>query len=176
MVLFNGNYGGGHGHVGWVLSATLNYIIVLEQNWLGGGWTYGGQKGGGGWEKVTKRKHNYDFPMVFVRPIFKKAASKPATTTKKITYNWRGRFTANSTIKVRRKPSLKGIVVNSGSWIYKNQWVDFVSVTKKDGYWWIKFKYPSNPNAGYFYCAVTKITDKQEKIKNEKYWGKIKWK
>lgn len=114
--------------------------------------------------------------MVFVRPIFKKAASKPATTTKKITYNWRGRFTANSTIKVRRKPSLKGIVVNSGSWIYKNQWVDFVSVTKKDGYWWIKFKYPSNPNAGYFYCAVTKITDKQEKIKNEKYWGKIKWK
>lgn len=32
MVLFNANYGGGHGHVGWVLSATLNYIIVLEQN------------------------------------------------------------------------------------------------------------------------------------------------
>ncbi|RMI83837.1 CHAP domain-containing protein, partial [Staphylococcus pseudoxylosus] len=91
-------------------------------------------------------------------------------------WNWSGRFTANTTIKVRRSAGLKGEIVDSGSWIYVNKWVDFVSITKKDGYWWIKFKYPTNPSAGYFYLAVCKITDKDEKIKNEKYWGEIKWK
>ena len=97
-----------------------------------------------------------------------------AGSKKKTTWNWKGRFTANTTIKVRKSPN--GTVVNKGSWIKANQWVDFVSVTKKSGYWWIKFKFPTNPKAGYFYCAVCKITDKNEKIKKEKYWGKIKWK
>lgn len=100
----------------------------------------------------------------------------PAGSSKKTTWDWKGRFTANTLIKVRKSASIKGTIVNKGSWIKANQWVDFVSVTKKDGYWWIKFKYPTNPNAGYFYCAVCKITDKNEKIKKEKYWGKIKWK
>ena len=101
-------------------------------------------------------------------------AKKPAT--KKITWAWKGRFTANTLIKVRRSPGLNGKQVPQSDWIKAGQWVDFVSVTKKSGYWWIKFKYPTNPGAGYFYCAVCKITDKQEKIKKEKYWGKIKWK
>lgn len=101
----------------------------------------------------------------------------PAGKSKKITWNWKGRFTPNTKIKVRKSPGLKGVIVDKGSWLKdKSDWVDFVSVTKKDGYWWIKFKYPTNPKAGYFYCAVCKITDKTEKIKNEKYWGKIKWK
>ena len=99
---------------------------------------------------------------------------------KKITWKWPGRFYPNASktgIKVRKNPGLKGKVVDKGSWLYtKDDWVDFISVTKKDGYWWIRFKYPTNPSAGYFYCAVCKITDKQEKIKKEKYWGKIKWK
>ncbi len=98
----------------------------------------------------------------------------PAGSKKKTTWNWSGRFTANTTIKVRKSPN--GTIVDKGSWIKSGQWVDFVSVTKKSGYWWIKFKFPTNPKAGYFYCAVCKITDKNEKIKNEKYWGKIKWK
>ncbi len=101
----------------------------------------------------------------------------PAGKSKKITWAWKGRFTPNTKIKVRKSPGLKGVIVDKGSWLKdKSDWVDFVSVTKKDGYWWIKFKYPTNPKAGYFYCAVCKITDKTEKIKNEKYWGKIKWK
>ena len=101
----------------------------------------------------------------------------PASKKKKITWNWKGRFTASSTIKVRKAPGLKGKVVDKGSWIYKNQWIDFVSVTKKDGYWWAKFKYPTNPKAGYFYCAIAKITDKEEKLKKEKArFGKIVWK
>ena len=101
----------------------------------------------------------------------------PASKKKKITWKWKGRFTASSTIKVRKAPGLKGKEVDKGSWIYKNQWVDFVSVTKKDGYWWAKFKYPSNPKAGYFYCAIAKITDKEEKLKKEKArFGKIVWK
>ena len=97
-----------------------------------------------------------------------------AGSKKKTTWNWSGRFTANTTIKVRKSPN--GKILDKGSWIKSGQWVDFVSVTKKSGYWWIKFKFPTNPKAGYFYCAVCKITDKEEKIKKEKYWGKIKWK
>ncbi|MEJ7550559.1 amidase, partial [Staphylococcus hominis] len=43
--------------------------------------------------------------------------------------------------------------------------------------WWGKFKYPTNPSSGYFYCALGEITDKQERIKKEKkLYGKIKWK
>ena len=92
MVVFNGSYGGGHGHVAWVLEATLDYIIVAEQNWLGQGWTDGIEQPGWGPEKVTKRKHAYDFPMWFIRPKFKsenkdevkkESAKKPAKKTTK---------------------------------------------------------------------------------------------
>lgn len=84
MVVFNANYGQGYGHVAWVISATLNEITVLEQNWEGGGWTDGIERGGKGWETVTKRKHAYDFPMWFIRPNFKDEVKK-ATTTQKST-------------------------------------------------------------------------------------------
>lgn len=83
MVVFNANYGQGYGHVAWVISATLNEITVLEQNWQGGGWTDGIERGGKGWETVTKRKHAYDFPMWFIRPKFKAEPKK--TTPKKET-------------------------------------------------------------------------------------------
>ncbi|GAB5814947.1 hypothetical protein JMUB7530_27950 [Staphylococcus aureus] len=32
MVVFGSNYGAGYGHVAWVIEATLDYIIVYEQN------------------------------------------------------------------------------------------------------------------------------------------------
>lgn len=182
MVIFPGTYGNGSGHVGWVLSATLNELVVIEQNWLGGGWTSGPEQGGTGWETATKRVHAYDLDMVFIRPHFesnkvKAVAKKAVSKVKKTKWNWKGRFSPNTTIKVRRSPGLKGSVVDKGSWLYgKNDWVDFVAIGKKDGYWWIKFKYPTNPSAGYFYCAVCKITDKKERIKKEKFWGSIKWK
>lgn len=122
-------------------------------------------------------KKNYDkFSKELAGAINGKPINGTSGGSKKITWNWKGRFTANSTIKVRRKPGLSGAIVDNGSWIYKDQWVDFVSVTKKDGYWWVKFKYPTNPSSGYFYMAICKITDKKEKIKNEKYWGTVKWK
>lgn len=105
---------------------------------------------------------------------------KPKPAPKKTTWGWKGRFYPNapkSGIVVRRKPGLKGAQVDRGSWLFtKNDWVDFDQVIKKDGHWWVRFKYPTNPGAGYFYVPVCKITDKQEKIKNEKYWGTIKWK
>lgn len=102
--------------------------------------------------------------------------AKPGKS-KKVTWNWKGRFTAGGTIKVRKSPGLKGKVVDKGSWLYKGQWIEFVSVTKKDGYWWCRFRYPTNHKAGYFYCAIAKITDKEEKLKKEKArFGKIVWK
>ncbi|MDW4147785.1 N-acetylmuramoyl-L-alanine amidase [Staphylococcus saprophyticus] len=123
-------------------------------------------------------KKNYDkFSKELAGAINGKPIGGTSAGSKKVTWNWKGRFTANTTIKVRRKPGLSGAVVDKGSWIYKNQWVDFVSVTKKDGYWWIKFKYPTNPKAGYFYMAICKITDKKERLKKEKkLFGKIKYK
>lgn len=84
LVVFDEKYGQGDGHVAWVISATLNEITVLEQNWQGGGWTDGIEQGGKGWETVTKRKHAYDFPMWFIRPKFKTEVKK-ATTTQKAT-------------------------------------------------------------------------------------------
>lgn len=107
----------------------------------------------------------------------------PAGKSKKTTWNWKGRFTANTTIKVRKSASLTDDknVVNKGSWIKKGQWIDFVQLIKvtkgKKKYWMAKFKYPTNPKAGYFYTTLGEITDKKEKIKSEKkLYGKIKWK
>lgn len=86
LVIFPRTFGEGYGHVAWVIEATLDYIVVLEQNWLGGGWTSGDINNGTGWEKVTKRKHAYDTNMIFIRPNFKaekkKATTKKAATTK----------------------------------------------------------------------------------------------
>nr|WP_267814065.1 CHAP domain-containing protein [Staphylococcus aureus] len=64
-LFFNRNYGGGYGHVGIVISATLDSITILEQNWLGGAY----------WnppEVTTRRTHGYDFPMWFIRPFYAK--------------------------------------------------------------------------------------------------------
>ncbi|MGP0637787.1 SH3 domain-containing protein [Staphylococcus xylosus] len=80
LVVFNRTFGGGYGHVAWVIEATLDYIIVLEQNWLGGGWTSGDIWNGTGWETVTKRKHSYSFPMWFIRPHFKSESAKTIST------------------------------------------------------------------------------------------------
>lgn len=104
----------------------------------------------------------------------------PAGKSKKITWNWKGRFTAKTKDKrglpVRGSAGKSGKLVPTSDWIKNGQWVDFVSVTKKDGYWWAKFQYPNGANKKYFYVAVCKIKDKNEKIKNEKYKGTIKWK
>lgn len=91
MVVFNANYGQGYGHVAWVISATLNEITVLEQNWQGGGWTDGIKRGGKGWETVTKRTHAYDFPMWFIRPKFKAETVKTESTKKENTTKKKGK-------------------------------------------------------------------------------------
>ena len=100
---------------------------------------------------------------------------------KQTVWNWKGTYypqpTNSKGIKVRRTPSTNGKLVDKDSFLYNpNHWVEFDQVIKKNGYWWIRFKYPTNPSSGYFYCAVCRITDKKERIKKEKYWGKIKWK
>ncbi|WNM55370.1 endolysin [Staphylococcus phage S-CoN_Ph27] len=75
LVIFNRNYGGGYGHVGIVIKATLDYIVIIEQNWLGGAyWTPP--------EVTTRRTHGYDFPMFFIRPYFAKETKKNAAKSK----------------------------------------------------------------------------------------------
>lgn len=117
-------------------------------------------------------------PVQKAKSAVKKVAAKaPAKRTK---WNWKGRFYPNAKngIRVRRAPSTSAGIVDKGSWLYtKNDWVDFDQIIKANGYWFIRFKYPTNPKAGYFYCAVCKITDPKERIKREKnFWGSIKWK
>ncbi|MEX5943755.1 N-acetylmuramoyl-L-alanine amidase, partial [Mammaliicoccus sciuri] len=91
LVVFDEKYGQGDGHVAWVISATLNEIVVLEQNWEGGGWTDRIKQGGKGWEKVTKRTHAYDFPMWFIRPKFKTETVKTEPTKKENTTKKKGK-------------------------------------------------------------------------------------
>ena len=86
IVVWGRNFGQGYGHVGVVIEATLDYIVVIENNWLGGGWTSGPAQGGTGWEKATRRRHNYEFPMWFIRPEYKdekKTANYSAKTKTK---------------------------------------------------------------------------------------------
>ena len=175
VFVMGANRGGGYGHTGIIVSATLNSITVIEQNWLGGGSTFS--------EVTTKRTHAYDKEMWFIRPKFKTEPKPKKSKSKKNTWNWSGKFTANTPIKVRKTPILayEKNVVEKGSWIKKGDWFDFtqlIKVTKgKKKYWMAKFKYPTNPNAGYFYTTLGEVTDKKEKIKSEKkLYGKIKWK
>lgn len=62
------------------------------------------------------------------RPLGNVPAKNSKKNNEKTTWDWAGRFTANTTIKVRRKPN--GEVVESGSWIYPNQWIDFDQLYK----------------------------------------------
>ncbi|WP_145454834.1 SH3 domain-containing protein [Staphylococcus pettenkoferi] len=82
VVVFPRTFGGGYDHVAIVISATLNAITVIEQNWVGGGLSKT--------EVATRRTHNYEFPMWFIRPFYKKAnitksVQSPTVTKKKTT-------------------------------------------------------------------------------------------
>lgn len=82
VVVFNRNYGGGYGHVAIVTNGNYddNYMKFqsLDLNWYGGGLTKT--------EVAQRIIHNYDFPMWFIRPLFKsennaKKSSQSATTS-----------------------------------------------------------------------------------------------
>ena len=93
-------------------------------------------------------------------------------------WKWAGTFTANSTIVVRwNAPGLKSLQVDKNSFIQKGQWVNFDNIYYRDGYWWIRFKYPRGANNQYFFMPVgvrNKDTIKiKEANKNNKLWGKI---
>lgn len=114
--------------------------------------------------------------------IVAKYYKKSKKPTEKMKWDWAGTYypqpTNDKGIKVRKSPSISGTLVDKNSWLYsKDDWVNFDQIIKSDGYWWIRFKYVQpGSSKDYFYCAVCRITDPQEKIKNEKYWGTITWK
>lgn len=97
------------------------------------------------------------------------AGSKKAKQTK---WNWKGRFTPNTAIKVRTSPSLKGEVVSNNVLSFtKVKTIKFNFIVKADGYWWISYTFKGKK----YYSTICKITDKKERIKSEEYWGKLKW-
>lgn len=121
LVVFDEKYGEGDGHVAWVISATLNEIVVLEQNWEGGGWADGIEQGGKGWEKVTKRTHAYDFPMWFIRPKFKAETTKTESTkkesttkkTKQRTIKYDRTTFKNASVIPKRGYKPKGVIIHN---------------------------------------------------------------
>ena len=78
IVVFNRNYGGGYGHVAIVLNGNQDgkymKFVSLDQNWFGGGLAKT--------EIAQRIVHNYDFPMWFIRPIYKSETAKKTTTVK----------------------------------------------------------------------------------------------
>lgn len=66
--IFSRKYGGGYGHVAIVLNGnydgSYNQLLSLDQNWFGGGLSKT--------EVAQRIIHNYDFPMWFIRPKYKK--------------------------------------------------------------------------------------------------------
>lgn len=117
-----------------------------------------------------------------VKPAAKPVAKKTVAKKRKIAWDWAGTFTANTTIAVRQLkkgqtiPSLTSTLVGKDSYIYKGQWVNWDRLYYIQGYWWIRFKYPTNPSAGYFYMTVGKkqtgVTFGQANTKN-RLWGKV---
>lgn len=82
--ILGSNYGGGYGHVFIVLNGNYDgnvmQLLSLDQNWYGGGLNKN--------EVAQRIVHNYDFPMWFIRPIFKsetstRSAQSPTTSTNK---------------------------------------------------------------------------------------------
>lgn len=110
-----------------------------------------------------------------------KPAKKPAKK-RKIAWDWAGTFTANTTIAVRQLkkgqtiPSLTSTLVGKDSYIYKGQWVNWDRLYYIQGYWWVRFKYPTNPSAGYFYMTIGKkqtgVTFGQANTKKQ-LWGTV---
>ena len=115
------------------------------------------------------------------KPVTKKPANKPAKK-RKIAWDWAGTFTANTTIAVRQLkkgqtiPSLTSTLVGKDSYIYKGQWVNWDRLYYIQGYWWVRFKYPTNPSAGYFYMTIGKkqtgVTFGQANTKKQ-LWGTV---
>ena len=159
VFVMGANRGGGYGHTGIVVSATLNSITVIEQNWLGGGATFS--------EVTTKRTHGYDKEMWFIRPKFaksKKSTSKKTTakkSTSKSKKTWT--FTVGGEPIITRigKPSLKA---RSGGSVKPNQKMIFNKLVKSEGYEWGKL---TNYKGQTEYVPI-------RPLKQKGYWGVLK--
>src|SRR5699024_3633564 len=92
-------------------------------------------------------------------------------------WSYPGTFTANSTIVVRRGgPGLRSAAVGPASYIYKGQFVNFDHLFYKNGYWWIRFKYPNGANNNFFFMPVGKRNPNISFVdanKRNHLWGKV---
>ncbi|MGT2652734.1 hypothetical protein ACVQ9Z_02355 [Staphylococcus aureus] len=104
-------------------------------------------------------------------------SSKPSAD--KITWNWKGVFYPNpeKAIRVRKTAGLTGTVVEEDSWLYtKDDWVNLTKSLKKMATGGLD----SNINVRALVLTISivqcvELLDKEQKIKNEKYWGTIEW-
>lgn len=121
IAVLNSSFGGGSGHTMIVLNGNYDGNVMkfqsLDQNWRGGGWTEGPEKGGTGWEPATKVVHDYVFPMWFIRPHYKTEADKPkqsVTKTKKET-------TKKTTTTKKAKQKIKVSTVRVKNYNFANR-------------------------------------------------------
>ena len=126
VFVMGANRGGGYGHTGIVVSATLNTITVIDQNWLGGGATFS--------EVTTKRTHAYDKEMWFIRPKFAKSKTKETPKKSKAKKSsWTFKVGGEPIITRIGKPSLKA---RSGGSVKPNQTMTFNKLVKSEGFEW----------------------------------------
>lgn len=105
-----------------------------------------------------------------VAKYYKKDIKQPAKLQAE--WKWKGTFVPNTPIKVRKAPSMKGSIVSNDVMKFTGvKVIKFNSIIKEDGYWWISYTSKGKK----YYSAICKITDKKERVKREKYWGKLKW-
>lgn len=156
--------GNGAGHTGVVVSATLNSITVIEQNWLGGGEAMT--------EVTAKRTHPYDTEMWFIRPNFKttskpktkpKPKHKPKPVSKQKTKKTSWSFKVGGEQIETRIGSPK-ISAPSGGHVQPNQSMTFNKLVKSNGFEWGML---TNNRGQKEYVPIRPLNQKW-------YWGDLK--
>lgn len=162
VFVMGANRGDGYGHTGIVVSATLNSIVVIEQNWLGGGATFS--------EVTTKRTHPYDTEMWFIRPNFKTTSkpkpkpkpnpkAKPKAKPKKTSWSFK---VGGEQIETRiGSPKLSA---PSGGHVQPNQRMTFNKLVKSNGFEWGML---TNNRGQKEYVPIRPLNQKW-------YWGDLK--
>ncbi|WP_142379863.1 CHAP domain-containing protein [Staphylococcus felis] len=156
-----------YGHISIVYSANMQSFVSLDQNWNAIG------SMGNPAHFVT---HSYDNVTHFIRPNFTSSIDdgNNNTSDKDISYSeLYGRFTENTTLKVRRlSPSTSALATNESNYLNSGDTVYFDRIYSNEGYWWIRFQINGANVYAYVGDKTNGATFNQD-LKNGKIYGSI---
>lgn len=67
---------------------------------------------------------------------------------------------------------LNNPTVGEASFIKKGDWVNFDHLFYKNGFWWVRFKYPNGANNDYFFMSVG-VRKSKVNLAKAKLWGTV---